>query len=151
MVLKDGLKTALGGTLIGCVGAYWVGRSMQGMFPGVPSLDLPTFAAVALTLLAAAALACYVPARRAAAVDPADGAAGRVGSSRLRRGEPRRLPLAAGRVESGDAHRPAERDHAPAWGPGRLGTSPARRLGAASGRWLGTTGLLWLGSLPSVV
>ena len=71
MVLKDGLKTALGGTLIGCVGAYWVGRSMQGMFPGVPNLDLPTFAAVAITLLAAAALACYVPARRAAAVDPA--------------------------------------------------------------------------------
>jgi putative ABC transport system permease protein len=71
MVLRDGLQTALGGTLLGCVGAYWVGRSMQGMFPGVPNLDLPTFAAVAIMLLAAAALACYVPARRAAAVDPA--------------------------------------------------------------------------------
>jgi putative ABC transport system permease protein len=51
MVLKDGLKTALGGTALGCLGAYWVGRSMHGMFPGVPSLDLTTFAAVALTLL----------------------------------------------------------------------------------------------------
>ena len=70
MVLKDGLKTALGGTALGCLGAYWVGRSMQGMFPGVPSLDLTTFAAVAITLLLAAVLACYVPARRAAAVDP---------------------------------------------------------------------------------
>ncbi len=70
MVLKDGMKTALGGTLVGCLGAYWVGRSMQGMFPGVPSLDLTTFAPVALTLLAAAALACYLPARRAASVDP---------------------------------------------------------------------------------
>ena len=70
MVLRDGMKTALGGTLVGCLGAYWVGRSMQGMFPGVPSLDLTTFVAVAVTLLAAAVLACYVPARRAAAVDP---------------------------------------------------------------------------------
>jgi putative ABC transport system permease protein len=70
MVLKDGLKTALGGTALGSLGAYWVGRSMQGMFPGVPSLDLTTFAAVAITLLLAAVLACYVPARRAAAVDP---------------------------------------------------------------------------------
>jgi putative ABC transport system permease protein len=43
---------------------------MQGMFPGVPSLDVTTFSAVALVLLAAAGLACYVPARRAAAVDP---------------------------------------------------------------------------------
>jgi putative ABC transport system permease protein len=40
------------------------------MFPGVPSLDLTTLAAVAITLLLAAVLACYVPARRAAAVDP---------------------------------------------------------------------------------
>ena len=70
MVLRDGLQTAVGGTLLGCVGAYWVGRSMQGMFPGVPSLDVTTFSAVALVLLAAALLACYVPARRAAAVDP---------------------------------------------------------------------------------
>ena len=70
MVLRDGMKTALGGTAVGCLGAYWVGRSMLGMFPGVPSLDLTTFAAVAITLLLAAALACYVPARRAAAVDP---------------------------------------------------------------------------------
>jgi putative ABC transport system permease protein len=67
---QDGMKTALGGTALGCLGAYWVGRSMQGMFPGVPSLDLATFAAVAITLLLAAVLACYVPARRAAAVDP---------------------------------------------------------------------------------
>ena len=70
MVLRDGIQTALGGTLLGCVGAYWVGRSMQGMFPGVASLDVTTFAAVALVLVAAAVLACYVPARRAAAVDP---------------------------------------------------------------------------------
>lgn len=70
MVLREGLATALGGTLLGCVGAYWVGRSMQGMFPGVPSLELSTFAAVAAVLIAAAVLACYLPARRAAAVNP---------------------------------------------------------------------------------
>jgi putative ABC transport system permease protein len=70
MVLQDGLRTALAGTLAGAVGAYWVGRSVQGMFPGVPSLDLATFAGVASVLVLAAVLACYVPARRAAAVDP---------------------------------------------------------------------------------
>jgi putative ABC transport system permease protein len=70
MILKDGMTTALGGTLVGCIGAYWVGRSMQGMFPGVPSLDVTTFAAVAIVLVAAAVLACYLPARRAARVDP---------------------------------------------------------------------------------
>jgi putative ABC transport system permease protein len=70
LVLRDGLTTALAGTLVGCLGAYWVGRAMEGMFPGVPRLDLSTFTPVALLLVAAAALACYVPARRAARMEP---------------------------------------------------------------------------------
>jgi putative ABC transport system permease protein len=70
LVLRDGMQTALVGTLVGCLGAYWVGRAMAGLVPGVTGLDALTFAPVALLLIAAAALACYVPARRAAAVDP---------------------------------------------------------------------------------
>ena len=139
MVLRDGMKTALGGTLLGCLGAYWVGRSMQGMFPGVPSLDLTTFAAVAVVLLAAAVLACLRPGAARRGRRPAGRAAGRVGR-RLGRGEPRRVALAARRVERGDAHRPAERDRTARLGAlqaRHLAGAQARRLGAAHARHLG--------------
>jgi putative ABC transport system permease protein len=43
---------------------------MQGMWYGVGALDPQGFSVVAATLLAAAMLACLVPARRAASVDP---------------------------------------------------------------------------------
>jgi putative ABC transport system permease protein len=70
LVMKDGMATALFGTAIGFVGAYFVGRAMQGMFTGVAALDFARFGVVAVTLLASALLACYVPARRATRVDP---------------------------------------------------------------------------------
>jgi putative ABC transport system permease protein len=40
------------------------------MFEGVPGLDTARFAFMAATLIATAALACYLPARRASRVDP---------------------------------------------------------------------------------
>jgi ABC-type lipoprotein release transport system permease subunit len=40
------------------------------MLYGVGTTDLPTFATVAIVLSVVAAFACYLPARRAAAVDP---------------------------------------------------------------------------------
>jgi ABC-type antimicrobial peptide transport system permease subunit len=70
LVMRKGMNTALLGTAIGFVGAYFVGRAMQGMWFGVAPLDLVRFAAVALVLVAAALLACYVPARRAATIEP---------------------------------------------------------------------------------
>ena len=45
---------------------------MQKLLFGVAAWDLPTFAAVALTLALASLLASYIPARRAAAVNPTD-------------------------------------------------------------------------------
>ena len=69
-VLKEGMLSALAGVAIGSAGAYLVGRAMQGMFYGVGAFDVTAFSAVAATLLAAAALACLVPARRAASLDP---------------------------------------------------------------------------------
>jgi putative ABC transport system permease protein len=43
---------------------------MQGLWFGVGALDLGRFAVIAATLIATALLACYLPARRAATVDP---------------------------------------------------------------------------------
>ena len=50
-VLKEGIGTALAGILLGSIGAYWVGRAMQGMVFGVGTVDPVAFSVVALTLL----------------------------------------------------------------------------------------------------
>jgi putative ABC transport system permease protein len=70
LVLKEGLATALVGTALGFAGAFWLGRAMHGMFEGVPGIDTARFAMIATALLGTAALACYLPARRASRVDP---------------------------------------------------------------------------------
>jgi putative ABC transport system permease protein len=64
------MGTALVGTGLGSIGAYLVGRAMQGMWYGVGVMDPVAFSVVATLLLASAMLACLVPARRAASVDP---------------------------------------------------------------------------------
>ncbi len=69
-VLREGMTTALAGTAVGALGAWFVGRAMRGMVYGVEATDPVLFIAVALVLLGAALVACLVPARRAAAVDP---------------------------------------------------------------------------------
>jgi predicted permease len=69
-VLKEGMLAALVGVAIGFVGAYFVGRAMRGMWFGVGAVDPIAFSAVAAVLLASAFVACVVPARRAASVDP---------------------------------------------------------------------------------
>jgi putative ABC transport system permease protein len=69
-VLSEGMITAVIGTALGSVGAYFVGRAMEGLVYGVGSVNWITFAVVALTLTATALLACLIPASRAARVDP---------------------------------------------------------------------------------
>ncbi len=70
-VLREGMTTALLGAALGMVGAYFVGRAMQGLVYGVNgAIDPIAFLLVALTLLGAALIACLVPAGRAASVDP---------------------------------------------------------------------------------
>ena len=66
---RDGDRRA-SATALGSIGAYFVGRAMQGMWFGVGAIDPIAFSAVALALILAALLACIVPARRAASVDP---------------------------------------------------------------------------------
>jgi putative ABC transport system permease protein len=70
LIVKEGLVLACVGLGLGLMGAYFVGRGMQSILFGVGAIDLSTLAAVGLVLFFAAALACYLPARRAARVDP---------------------------------------------------------------------------------
>ena len=70
LVLREGMLTAFVGAVIGSLGAYFVGRAMQGRWFGVGAMDPVAFSIVALVLLTSAMLACLVPARRAASVDP---------------------------------------------------------------------------------
>ncbi|HMB29631.1 MAG TPA: FtsX-like permease family protein, partial [Blastocatellia bacterium] len=70
MVLREGGMLALIGLVFGLGGAYLVGRAMYTNLYGVSAMDIGSFGAAALTLLAAALAACYLPARRASKVDP---------------------------------------------------------------------------------
>jgi putative ABC transport system permease protein len=68
--LSEGLTLAVGGLALGLLGAYALGRALQSTLYGTGTLSLPVLLAVSLVLLGAALIACYVPARRASAVDP---------------------------------------------------------------------------------
>jgi predicted permease len=70
LVVREGAILAGIGLGLGLVGAYFVGRAMQSMLFGVKALDVSAFGAVGVVLLGAALLACYLPARRAASVEP---------------------------------------------------------------------------------
>jgi putative ABC transport system permease protein len=70
LVLGEGSVLAAIGLGLGLIGAYFVGRAMQSMLFGVQALDVSAFGSVAIILLASALLACYLPARRAASVEP---------------------------------------------------------------------------------
>jgi putative ABC transport system permease protein len=69
-VLREGMTTAAIGTLAGSAGAYYVVRAMRSLVYAVDTVAPTAFVAVAVTLLGAAFLACVVPARRAASVEP---------------------------------------------------------------------------------
>jgi putative ABC transport system permease protein len=69
-ILREGMTTALIGTAIGGIGAALIGRLLSGAVYGVETKNPLTFAAVAALLLTAALIACLLPARRAASVDP---------------------------------------------------------------------------------
>jgi ABC-type antimicrobial peptide transport system permease subunit len=70
LFVRYGLRLALVGMTIGLVGALAVSRFVGAVLYGVKPTDPATLAAVAAMLLAVAALATWLPARRAAAVQP---------------------------------------------------------------------------------
>jgi predicted permease len=70
MVIGQGLKLALIGVSIGIAGALALTSFLSSLLYGVKPTDTLTFIAVSLILIAVALVACYIPARRAAKVDP---------------------------------------------------------------------------------
>jgi ABC-type antimicrobial peptide transport system permease subunit len=70
LVLRQSLLLMLVGIVLGISGAAAVTRDLEGMLFGLTPLDARTFVAVSLLFVAVAALASYVPARRATDVDP---------------------------------------------------------------------------------
>ena len=70
MVLREAGALALAGVGVGLAGAFFATRLVRSLLFDVTATDLPTFAAVAAALLAVGLLASYLPARRAARVDP---------------------------------------------------------------------------------
>jgi ABC-type antimicrobial peptide transport system permease subunit len=71
MVLQRGAVVVGLGLVLGAMGAAALTRVLQSLLYGVTASDPSTFVAMAGLLTAAALAACVVPARRAAAVDPA--------------------------------------------------------------------------------
>jgi predicted permease len=70
LVLREGLRLALLGAVIGLAGAAGAAKLVKGLLYGVSAFDPVAFATVPVLLIAVAALAVYLPARRAAGVDP---------------------------------------------------------------------------------
>jgi ABC-type antimicrobial peptide transport system permease subunit len=72
MFVRSGLVLAAVGVPLGLVAAVVLSRLMSSLLFGVSRLDPLTYAAVPLVLLAAVVTASYLPARRAASIDPVD-------------------------------------------------------------------------------
>ena len=70
MILRRSAALVAGGLVIGLAGAWAVTRVLKNFLFEVTPFDPPTFAAVSLLLALVALVACYIPARRAAAIDP---------------------------------------------------------------------------------
>jgi putative ABC transport system permease protein len=70
MVFGETMRVVAAGALFGAAGALALRRVIQGLLYGVRPLDPVVLGPAALLLVAVAALATYLPARRAARVDP---------------------------------------------------------------------------------
>jgi len=70
LVVQSGMKLVLAGVVIGIVAAVAVTRLIGSFLYGVTPTDVLTYVSVAVGLAVVALLACFLPARRAAQVDP---------------------------------------------------------------------------------
>jgi putative ABC transport system permease protein len=72
MVLASGAKVVAIGAAAGIAGALLLTGFLKSMLFGVSAYDVPTFIAVPCILAVVAALATYIPARRASRVSPVE-------------------------------------------------------------------------------
>jgi putative ABC transport system permease protein len=70
MILRQGAWMITAGVLIGLAGAFVLRREMSSLVYGVSTVDPLSYAAAAGALVAAALVACLIPARRASRLDP---------------------------------------------------------------------------------
>lgn len=70
LVLRQSIRLIAAGTAIGLTAAFALTRLLTSMLFGVSATDLPTFATVALVLIASGLAASFMPARRATKTDP---------------------------------------------------------------------------------
>jgi len=70
LVMRHGISLILIGAAIGVAGSIAASRVMQSLLFEVSATDPATYVAAVLALVAAAMLACYIPARRATKMDP---------------------------------------------------------------------------------
>ena len=70
LVIGQGMKLAGAGLFLGLAAAFVMTRALTSLLFGVSAHDPVTFVFVPVGLMAVAALACYIPARRAIAIDP---------------------------------------------------------------------------------
>jgi ABC-type antimicrobial peptide transport system permease subunit len=73
LVVRQGVWLALIGGIAGAAGALAVGRAMSSLLYGISSGDAAAFAVAIAMALVTALAACWLPARRAAALDPLAG------------------------------------------------------------------------------
>jgi predicted permease len=71
LVVKGGLRLIVIGLGVGLVVSFGLSQVLAGLVVGLETFDLPVFGGVTLLLLVISFLACYLPARRAMAIDPA--------------------------------------------------------------------------------
>ncbi|MGH7684864.1 MAG: FtsX-like permease family protein, partial [Vulcanimicrobiaceae bacterium] len=70
LVLGDALRVVIAGAVIGVAGAVAGGRLLASQLYGVRSIDPVSLGVTSLMLFGAAAVAAFMPARRAARIDP---------------------------------------------------------------------------------
>ena len=70
LVIGQGLRLTVVGVALGLIGAFGITRVMTSMLVGIEPTDPVTFASIAVLFILIAAFACWLPARRAAGLDP---------------------------------------------------------------------------------
>ena len=70
LMVRQSMRPVIGGLLLGAIGAALISRAMAALLYGLSAVDPVAFGAAGAFLVAASILAAWIPARRAARVDP---------------------------------------------------------------------------------